>query len=49
MGRLCFFNTTPFWGGGEKWHRNAAREDGEARFTHDVAMGRLEDFLGLTR
>jgi glycosyltransferase involved in cell wall biosynthesis len=22
--RICFFNTTPFWGGGEKWHLEAA-------------------------
>lgn len=22
--RICFFNTTPFWGGGEKWHLDAA-------------------------
>lgn len=21
---ICFFNTTPFWGGGEKWHFEAA-------------------------
>ena len=21
---ICFFNTTPFWGGGEKWHYEAA-------------------------
>ncbi|PKP50107.1 MAG: glycosyltransferase family 1 protein [Bacteroidetes bacterium HGW-Bacteroidetes-12] len=21
---ICFFNTTPFWGGGEKWHLEAA-------------------------
>ena len=25
MGRICFVNTTPFWGGGEKWHLEAAR------------------------
>ncbi|MDG1477279.1 MAG: glycosyltransferase [Vicingaceae bacterium] len=22
---ICFFNTTPFWGGGEKWHFEAAQ------------------------
>jgi len=24
MARICFFNTTRFWGGGEKWHFEAA-------------------------
>lgn len=24
LGAICFFNTTPFWGGGEKWHLEAA-------------------------
>ena len=23
---ICFFNTTPFWGGGEKWHFEAANQ-----------------------
>lgn len=23
---ICFFNTTPFWGGGEKWHFEAAEQ-----------------------
>lgn len=23
---ICFFNTTPFWGGGEKWHFEAAEK-----------------------
>lgn len=23
---ICFFNTTPFWGGGEKWHYEAATQ-----------------------
>jgi glycosyltransferase involved in cell wall biosynthesis len=25
MRRICLFNSTPFWGGGEKWHLRAAR------------------------
>jgi glycosyltransferase involved in cell wall biosynthesis len=24
MARICLFNSTPFWGGGEKWHHRAA-------------------------
>ncbi len=34
--RICFFNSTPFWGGGEKWHLDMAcgfRERG-----HDVTL-----------
>ena len=27
---ICFFNSTPFWGGGEKWHFEAAVQTAEA-------------------
>ena len=28
---ICFFNTTPFWGGGEKWHFEAAENMSKTR------------------
>lgn len=34
--RICFFNTTPFWGGGEKWHLEAARRFRDRG--HDVVV-----------
>lgn len=33
---ICFFNSTPFWGGGEKWHLEAATA--LARRGHDVVV-----------
>lgn len=36
MGEVCFFNSTPFWGGGEKWHLENA--NALARRGHDVVV-----------
>jgi glycosyltransferase involved in cell wall biosynthesis len=44
MKRTCFFNTTPFWGGGEKWHLKAARAL-RARGRHVVVVGHPESPL----
>jgi len=35
-GRICFFNSIPIWGGGEKWHLDAARA--MHRMGHDVLL-----------
>ncbi len=34
--RICFFNTTPFWGGGERWHLDTAIEFRDRG--HDVVV-----------